>query len=159
MSKNQKLGNIEVMTSFCNISTVQDGRGAIFTFFPNQPIVEFNMLYFLPNKIRGNHFHPEFEEYFLIVSGSVVMVTKDPETGKEINMHASSGTCFRTPPNTAHAVHAITNAVCISLLTKKWDDCNPPILYEDLIDFDPNYQKYIKKEEVKKNNKNKKKNK
>lgn len=134
-----KIGNIEIITSSCNISTVQDGRGAIFTWLPDQPILEFNLLYFLPNKIRGNHYHPEFVEYFLIVEGSVVMVTTDPETGKEVNMHASRGTCFRTPPGTAHAVHAITDAVCISMLTKPWDACERPIVYQELIEFDSQY--------------------
>lgn len=140
----QKLGAIEVLAASCNISTVQDGRGAIFTWLPDLPIVEFNMLYFLPNKIRGNHFHPEFVEYFLIVEGSVVMVTKDPDTGREINMHASRGICFRTPPNVSHAVHAITDSVCISMLTKPWDECERPIVYEDLIGFDPDYVAYMK---------------
>ena len=145
---NQKLGNIEVLSASCNISTVQDGRGAIFTWLPDTPILEFNILYFLPNKIRGNHFHPEFVEYFLIVDGSVVMVTKDPETGREINMHASRGTCFRTPPNTPHAVHAITSAVCISMLTKPWAECDRPIVYEDLVKFDPEYTAYMKSKDV-----------
>jgi len=140
----QKLGNIEVLSASCNISTVQDGRGAIFTWLPDQPVLEFNLLYFLPNKIRGNHYHPEFVEYFLIVEGSVVMVTTDPETGKEINMHASRGVCFRTPPGTAHAVHAITEAVCISMLTKPWDVCDRPIVYEDLVAFDPQYVAHMK---------------
>jgi dTDP-4-dehydrorhamnose 3,5-epimerase-like enzyme len=140
-----KLGNIEILQSNCNISTIQDGRGAIFTWLPSEPIVEFNMLYFLPNKIRGNHFHPEFTEYFLIVDGSVVMVTKDPKTGQEVNMLASKGVCFKTPPNTAHAVHAITESTCISMLTKPWDQCQKPIIYEDIIKFDPQYEEYIKK--------------
>jgi dTDP-4-dehydrorhamnose 3,5-epimerase-like enzyme len=141
----QKLGNIEILQSTCNISTIQDGRGAIFTWLPSEPILEFNMLFFLPNKIRGNHFHPEFTEYFLIVDGSVVMVTKDPKTGEEVNMLASKGVCFKTPPNTAHAVHAITESTCISLLTKPWDQCEKPIIYEDIIKFDPQYEEYIKK--------------
>lgn len=141
---NQKLGNIEVLSASCNITTVQDGRGAIFTWLPDLPIVEVNMLYFLPNKIRGNHFHPEFVEYFLIVDGSVVMVTQDPETHKEINMHASRGICFRTPPHTPHAVHAITDAVCISMLTKPWDTCDRPIVYEDVIGFDSDYVDFMK---------------
>lgn len=139
-----KLGNIEVLEASCNISTVQDGRGAIFTWLPDQPIVEFNMLYFHPNKIRGNHLHPEFTEYFLIVDGSVVMVTIDPATGKEINMHASRGICFRTPPNTPHAVHAIVESICISCLTKPWDKCDQPIAYEDLIPFDSDYVDHMK---------------
>ena len=46
-----KLGNIDILDASCNISTVQDGRGAIFTWLPSEPIVEFNMLYFHPNKI------------------------------------------------------------------------------------------------------------
>jgi mannose-6-phosphate isomerase-like protein (cupin superfamily) len=128
-----KLGNIEVLSASCNIATVQDGRGAIFTWVPEEPILEFNMLYFLPNKIRGNHYHPEFVEYFLVVEGTVVMVTKDPETGKEVNMHASRGTCFRTPPNTPHAVHAVTQAICIAMLTKPWDRCKSPIIQENIL--------------------------
>jgi len=138
------LGNIEVLQSSCNIETIQDGRGAIFTWVPQDSIMEFNLLYFLPNKIRGNHMHPEFVEYFLIVDGSVVMVTKDPKTGKEVNMLASKGTCFRIPKNTSHAVHAIVDSTCISLLTKPWDDCEKPIIYEDLIGFDSGYKEYIK---------------
>ena len=37
----------------CNLDTVRDGRGGIFTWIPDEPIVEFNMLYFQPGKTRG----------------------------------------------------------------------------------------------------------
>lgn len=140
----QKLGAIDVLSASCNITTVQDGRGAIFTWLPDLPIVEFNMLYFMPNKIRGNHSHPEFVEYFLVAEGSVVMVTKDPATGRDLNMLASRGVCFRTPPGVSHAVHAITSAICISMLTKPWDECEKPIVYEDLIGFDADYLAHMK---------------
>jgi mannose-6-phosphate isomerase-like protein (cupin superfamily) len=148
MMPNKKLGNIEILLSSCNSTTVRDGRGAILTWLPDQPIVEFNMLYFLRNKVRGNHYHPEFTEYFLVVSGSVLMVTKDPVTGSEVNMHAGAGICFRTPPNTPHAVHAILDSVCISLLTKSWDSCKPPIVHEDLIGFDKEYVAFMKDNEL-----------
>lgn len=136
------IGNIKVLTSSCNIETVVDGRGGIFTWLPELNIVEFNMVYFLPNKIRGNHFHPEFFEYFLVVDGTILMVTKD-DNGNEISMQASRGVCFCTPPNTPHAVHAITQSICVSLLTKKWDDCKNPIIYTDIIPFDDNYIKHM----------------
>lgn len=139
------LGNIEVIYPSCNISTVKDGRGGIFTWIPDEPIVEFNMLYFGPSKVRGNHYHPEFTEYFLVVEGTILMVTKDSKTNKELNMHASKGICFKTPPNTPHAVHAITNTTCISMLSKEWDKSRPPIVHEDLIPFDKNYKEFIKK--------------
>jgi dTDP-4-dehydrorhamnose 3,5-epimerase-like enzyme len=67
-----KLGNIDILKSSCNFETVQDGRGGIFTWVPDHDIKEYNMIYFRPNKIRGNHYHPEFTEYFLVVNGTVV---------------------------------------------------------------------------------------
>ena len=87
-----------------------------------------------------------FYEYFLIVDGSVAMVTKDPETDEEIAMVASKGTCFGTPPGTSHAVHALGPATCISMLTKPWDACERPIIHEDLIPQDEEYLEYAKKE-------------
>ena len=123
-----KIGDIEILEASCNIDTVQDGRGAIFTWIPDEPIVEFNMVFFKPNKIRGNHLHPEFTEYFLIVEGSLVLVTEDGS-----NMHASRGVCFRIPPNTPHAFHAITDAICIACLTKPWDKCSKPIIHKEVL--------------------------
>ena len=140
----KKFGNIEILSASCNLETIKDGRGAIFTWINDEPIKEFNMLYFNPKKIRGNHKHPEFTEYFLVVSGTVVMLTKDPKTGKIINMLSGPGTCFKTPPNTTHSVQAVTDAICVSLLTKPWDSCEKPIIYEDVIGFDKEYMKYQK---------------
>ena len=136
-----KFGDIDVLSPTCNLTTIADGRGGIFTWRPSEPLLEFNMLYFKPGKVRGNHSHPEFVEYFLVVEGSGVMITRDPE-GKEISYHASKGTCFRTPPNTSHAFHAITNVTCEAMLTKPWDLCETPIIHDDLTPFDEEYAKY-----------------
>jgi len=141
-----KFGNIDILTGQCHISTIKDGRGAIFTWLPNEKILEFNMVMFSPGKIRGNHSHPEFHEYFLVVDGEVTMVTKDPNTGTEIAMIASKGVCFHTPPGTSHAVHALTPATCVSLLSKPWDECEEPIIHEDLIPQDNEYIEYAKKQ-------------
>ncbi len=140
----QKLGNIEILTSSCNLSTIKDGRGGIFTWMPQEPILEFNLLYFLPNKVRGNHYHPEFVEYFLVVEGSGVIVTKNPKGGRDFVMHASKGTCIRIPKGVSHVFHAITEATCISMLSKPWDECNPPIIREHLVPFDKQYIKSVK---------------
>ncbi len=143
-----KLGLIEILKPTCNITTIEDGRGGIFTWVPNEPILEFNLLYFHPNKVRGNHYHPEFTEYFLIVAGSGLIVTKDPKGGEPLSMHASTGTCIKTPKGTSHAFHAITEVKAVSMLTKPWDDCNPPIVHEDLIPFDETYQEYADKNKL-----------
>ena len=127
----------EILHPSCNLMTLRDGRGGIFTWVPQDAIVEFNMLYFQPGKSRGNHYHPEFHEYFLVVEGEGAMVSKDSAdavnpSGERL-IHMSKGMCVRTPMGVSHAFYAITPVTAIALLTKKWDDCHPPIVREDLI--------------------------
>jgi dTDP-4-dehydrorhamnose 3,5-epimerase-like enzyme len=131
-----KFGQIEILTPICNPSTITDGRGAIFSWVPDDPIQELTMLFFWPGKVRGNHFHPEFTEYFLVVDGEVALFTVDPETGKQIVMLCGKGFCFRTPPGVPHAVQAISSATCVSFITKPWGEAKQPIVYVDLIPFD-----------------------
>ena len=76
---------IEKLNPSCNLDTVRDGRGGIFTYLPKDPIVEFNFNIVKAGKIRGNHHHPEFDEYYLLTSGEGVLVTKDtPESKDEL---------------------------------------------------------------------------
>jgi mannose-6-phosphate isomerase-like protein (cupin superfamily) len=125
---------VEILQPSCNIVTVQDGRGGIFTWLPREPVLEFNMLYFQPGKTRGNHFHPEFNEYFLVVEGSGVMVWKVNVSDPDNIIHMSKGTCVRTPIGVAHAFYAITPVTAIAMLTKEWDKCDPPIKHLQVLD-------------------------
>jgi mannose-6-phosphate isomerase-like protein (cupin superfamily) len=124
----------EILYPSCNLLTLSDGRGGIFTWLPQDAIVEFNMLYFQPGKTRGNHYHPEFHEYFLIVEGEGAMVSRDTDLpdGQRL-IHMGKGMCVRTPMGVSHAFYAITPVTAIAMLSKRWDDCNPPIVREDLI--------------------------
>lgn len=137
------IGQIEVLTPICNVSTLKDGRGGIFSWIPQDAIKEWSLLYFSPDKVRGNHFHPHFVEYFLVIEGSLTLFTRDMTTGKELNALLGPGFCFRTPPRVPHAVHAITSAICVSFLSERWDSVNPPIVYEDLTEFDKDYLSYL----------------
>jgi len=120
----------EILHPSCNIGTVKDGRGGIFTWIPEDAIVEFNMLYFTPGATRGDHYHPEFHEYFLVVEGSGIMVSRDPKKGdgERKIIHMSKGSCVRTPSGVVHTFYAIVPVTAIALLSKKWDDCDPPIV-------------------------------
>ena len=82
-SSSKKHDNLEILRPTCNLDTVKDGRGGIFTWIPDEPIVEFNMLYFQPGKTRGFHYHPHFIEYSLVTEGSGVLVTRDDPKNKE----------------------------------------------------------------------------
>ena len=44
---------IETLKPNCNLDTVKDGRGGIFTFYPEDPIVEMNFNIVKTGKIRG----------------------------------------------------------------------------------------------------------
>ena len=127
------LGSIELLPGNCNPATVSDGRGGIFSWVPEDDIKEFAFLFFNPGKIRGNHFHPEFVEYFLVVDGAVLVSTIDVNTNQLISKIAGVGTCFRTPIGVSHAVQAIVASKCISFLTKPWDECSEPIIYTEVL--------------------------
>ena len=67
----------------CNPTTLRDGRGGIFTYYPEDPIVEWNLLFTKAGESRGFHYHKEFDEYVLITSGrgTVRMLGDDQISG------------------------------------------------------------------------------
>ena len=121
---------VTIIMPTCNLETVKDGRGGIFTWLPKEPLVEFNMLYFNPGKVRGFHFHPEFIEYLLVVNGNGTLVYRDDANDKKTEkfIHLSKGICTRTDKNTYHTVYAITEMTIVAMLTKRWYHSNPPII-------------------------------
>jgi len=123
---------IEKLLPSCNLDTVRDGRGGIFTFIPKDPIVEFNFNIIKAGKVRGNHYHPEFDEYFLLTSGEGVLVTRDSPDVKEEFIYLSKGHCTFTPKGTQHVFVAISDCTAVAMLTKKWDECKQPIVHENL---------------------------
>jgi len=128
----------------CNLATVRDGRGGIFTFWPEKPVVEFNFQFINKGTMRGNHYHPEFDEYYLFTEGNGVVVTKNDE-GKEEFLYVGIGDCIFIPQGVSHVTYAITDIKYVTFLTKKWDDCEKPIVHEDLgmgtgSHGDPNYK-------------------
>ena len=132
-SSKEKRRKIEILRPKCNLETVRDGRSGIFTWIPDEPLVEFNMLYFQPGKTRGFHYHPHFVEYSLVVEGSGVLVTRDEPHDKstESLIHLSKGICIRTDINVFHTIYAITEMTIIAMLTKQWDHSDPPIVKID----------------------------
>lgn len=116
----------------CNLSTVRDGRGGIFTFWPEKPVVEFNFQFINKNTMRGNHYHPEFDEYYLFTSGHGVVVTKSDDGAREEFLYVGAGDCIYIPQGVPHVTYAITDIRYVTFLTKKWDDCEKPIVHEDL---------------------------
>jgi dTDP-4-dehydrorhamnose 3,5-epimerase-like enzyme len=116
----------------CNLNTIRDGRGAIFSFVPDAPILEWTHQFIKAGKVRGNHCHPEFDEYILLVDGAGVEVEKDEAAGKEHFIYMNKGECIYIPRGTYHVFLAITDCQSVSFLTKRWDDCKQPIIHQNL---------------------------
>lgn len=111
----------------CNLETVRDGRGGIFTFYPQRaPIVEWNLLFTKAGQARGFHYHKEFDEYILIAAGHGTYIGRHDD-GTEHFFKVAAGDCLFFPIGTPHTVYAITDMRMVALITKKWNDCKEPI--------------------------------
>ena len=117
---------IQRLPSECNPVTLKDGRGGIFTYYPNDPIVEWNLLFTKAGECRGFHFHKEFDEYVLITSGPGTYLGLEDD-GTESVHKVAAGDCVYFPIGTAHTLYAITDMRMVALLTKRGDDCEEPL--------------------------------
>jgi dTDP-4-dehydrorhamnose 3,5-epimerase-like enzyme len=121
---------LKILRPDMNLDTVRDGRGFISTYFPEESIKEFNIVYFHAGMVRGMHYHPHFVEYSLVAAGEGVFVyrtnSKDPATEKSFLL--SKGMCVRIPVGVVHTIYSITDLTVVASLSNRWDDSNPPIV-------------------------------
>ena len=115
------------LTPQCNLATVKDQRGGIFTFFPvDLPVAEFSLIFTTAGKSRGFHYHEEFDEYVLLTEGHGIYVEKGDD-GQEHQLKMAAGDCVYFPRSVPHTFYAITDVRMVALLTKRWDDCDRPL--------------------------------
>lgn len=120
------MSGIKIVQPTCNDLTVKDGRGGIFTYLLADPVVEANLVLLKAGKWRGAHFHKEFVEYFLVVSGRGLYQSVD-ENGKRFQAYVTGGEMLRLPVGVPHIIYAIEDMQCVAMLSKRWDDCEEPI--------------------------------
>ena len=106
----------------------EDHRGIIRSFCPDENIVEWNLMITKKGDARGYHYHPHFVEYMTVVEGECLF----KEYSDEIHEHVLQvGDSIRIPIGTAHTFIALTDFKFVSLLTKRWNDSEPPIVKID----------------------------
>ena len=106
----------------------EDHRGTIRSFYPDDNIVEYNLMITKQGDARGYHYHPHFDEYMVIVDGECLF-KEYSDTIHEIVL--TTGDSIRIPIGTAHTFIALTDFKFVSRLTKRWHDSNPPIVKVD----------------------------
>jgi len=107
----------------------EDHRGTIRSFYPDENVVEWNLMITKKDDVRGYHYHPEFVEYMTVVEGSCMFY--EFSNGKKYVCELETGDSIRIPIGTPHAFTALQDFKFVSLLTKKWNDSNPPIIKVD----------------------------
>jgi dTDP-4-dehydrorhamnose 3,5-epimerase len=71
----------------------------------NTGIQEVYLLYTNPGGIRGNHYHKNTLEFFLVVLGTATVALQAPgeKTSKTISLAAEGNLLLKVPPQVAHA--------------------------------------------------------
>ena len=121
---------LKIIRPEINLRTVRDGRGFVSSYFPDERIEEFNIVYFHSSMVRGLHYHPHFVEYSLVAAGEgifVYRVNRDDQNSEK-SLILSKGTCVRIPKGVVHTIYSITELTLVASLSKRWDDCDPPIV-------------------------------
>ena len=114
---------IKLLNPEVNIKTLEDGRGGIFTYFPEKgDIKEWNYIVTFKGEKRGFHFHEEFDEYIMFIEGSGTYIDGDDNVTL-----VGSGDCVYIPQNVKHTFIPLSDCKMIALLNKRWDDCEKPI--------------------------------
>ena len=70
---------------------------------------------------RGNHFHEKKREYFYIISGRVLGMFEDVDTGERAEAELATGDVIVIEPRCAHAFRAIDRAQAIECSPLEFD--------------------------------------
>ena len=114
---------------FLQPEVFEDHRGVIKSFYPDENIVEWNLMITKKDDVRGYHYHPHFVEYMTVVQGSCLFY--EFSDGEKYCNGLKTGDSIRIPKNTAHAFVALEDFKFVSMLTKRWHDSDPPIVKVD----------------------------
>lgn len=104
----------------------EDRRGKIISFYPNDNMVEYNLIITNQGEERGYHYHPEFNEYILIVDGTCQFTEYDGD--HETTVTVETGDSIFIPRGVPHSFLAVTDLKFVSLLNKLWHESKNPII-------------------------------
>lgn len=103
-----------------------DHRGAIYSYLPHNSIVEFVYIDTKQGVTRGDHYHKEFDEYIMLVSGEGLYI-EVLESQQRHHIVIGPGQCIYIPAFTPHTFVPLTDCKSVSFLTKRWNECKEPI--------------------------------
>lgn len=118
---------MKLLNPSVNTATLNDNRGGIFTYFPqNGNINEWSYIVTQKGVDRGHHFHPEFDEYVLMIQGHGCYL--EQTENQEFVHLVGPGDCIFIPCGVSHTFKPMEDCRMVALLTKRWADCEQPLV-------------------------------
>ena len=114
-------------TEIVSADIFEDSRGTIFSFPIDDNLTEYNLMVTKKGDERGYHYHPEFNEFMMVVAGSCEY-TEFAHDGEDVTITLRVGDSIRIPLGTSHRFVALEDYSFVSMLTKHWDKCDNPII-------------------------------
>ncbi|MBI3051404.1 methyltransferase domain-containing protein [Candidatus Woesearchaeota archaeon] len=97
-----------------------DARGEI-TNVIEQPVSHIAVIKSAKGSIRGNHYHPEQEQYVYLITGSYESISKEMKTGRVEKVNVEAGDLVHTPPMIAHAMKFLEDSIMLNITTGNRD--------------------------------------
>jgi len=114
---------------FMKAEVFADTRGVIRSFYPDEALVEYNLMTIKQGSSRGFHYHPHFNEYMIVVHGKCIFT--EFSNNDSWTHTLTTGDSIKIPIGVAHSFEATENMKFVSMLTKRWHDSMPPIVKVD----------------------------
>jgi dTDP-4-dehydrorhamnose reductase len=105
----------------------KDNRGSIEGVFQGRKWSEINYFESTKDVIRGNHYHKETTEGFLIVEGKIQVTLKNIKSSTIRKFLVTKGDIFIIEPYTLHIFEVVADSKWINMLTKTMDGIAPDI--------------------------------
>lgn len=95
--------------------TIQDARGTMHVFLKDETVSFAECIHFLPNVVRGNHYHKHTTELLFVAQGELRLLTADVESGEQLLLDIAEGDTVTIGGNIAHALISKTAATLICM--------------------------------------------
>lgn len=111
--------------------THEDYRGTIDGLINTGTWGEINIIFSKMNTIRGNHYHENTTELFIVLDGRIEVITQKVKNNKNIGVEERvfviAGDVFVIEPNTNHIFNIVKNSKWINVLSKPLSATEPDI--------------------------------
>jgi len=92
---------------------------------------EINMVTSRRDMVRGDHYHKNTEELFIILEGKIRVCLENMEEGKRrgesLELYVEEGDVFIIEPNVCHTFHVLTDSRWINVLSRPIELENPDL--------------------------------